>query len=108
MIPGHLRLEDEGFEEKKPPEALVLPIVLGVLGVPSTNAHRAIVRTGIFARLFVSTNGQNRKYSRHTNMYMLVRKRKKTEPRTRSTEPKLRSTKLTLRSTEPRLETYNQ
>ena len=30
-IPGHLRLEDEGFEEKKPPEALVLPIVLGVL-----------------------------------------------------------------------------
>ena len=34
----HLRLEDEGFEEKKPLEALVLLIVLDVLTLASTNA----------------------------------------------------------------------
>ena len=91
QIPGHLRLEDEEFEEKKPPEALVLPIVLGVPGLASTNVNRDIVGTGIFVRLFVSTNGQHAKYSRHTNMYILIHKQGKTEPRIRSTELKLRA-----------------
>ena len=58
---GHLYLEDEEFKEKKPPEALVLSIVLGVPELASTNANRDIVCTEIFARLFVSINGQNRK-----------------------------------------------
>ena len=87
----HLRLEDEGFEEKKPSEPLMLPIVLAVLGVPSTNVIQHIVGTGIFARLFVSTNGQNRKYNRHANMGMFVCKHRRIEPRIQNTEPRLRS-----------------
>ena len=87
LFPGHLRLEDEGFEEKKPPEALVLASVLTMLGASSPNAKMNIVGTRIFVRLFVSTSGQNRKYRRHTNMYMLVRKQRKTEPRTENPKP---------------------
>ena len=68
QIPRHFCLEDEGFEEKKPPEPLVLSILLDVLGPTSTNIKIDIAGTQIFVRLFGSTNGQNRKYNRHTNI----------------------------------------
>ena len=39
FIPGHLRLEDEGFEEKKALVPLMLVTLLGVLGLAFTNVN---------------------------------------------------------------------
>ena len=76
-ISGHLCPEDEKFEEKKILASLMLPAVLGVLESASTNANSAIVGAEIFVRLFVSSNGQKRKYSRHANMNILINSVKK-------------------------------
>ena len=59
----------------------MLPIVLGVLDSGSIGVNSDIVGTEIFVRLFVSTNGQNQKYDRHTNIGMLICKHRRTKRR---------------------------
>ena len=60
-FPGHLRLQDEGFEEKKPAEALVLATVPTISELSSTNVEIDIVGT--------------------QNIYTLIWKRQRTEPK---------------------------